>query len=375
MNIKPKLLFITDWYAPAFKGGGPIRSVVNLIEKIKKDYDCYVYTSNTDFGEVEPLAGIVEDQWVDQDGVQVYYRSGKLSFAQVKTMIKNINPHRIYLNSMFSNMIKPILVAFASDKIIIAPRGMLNESALAVKPIRKFLYLWFLRTFGFAKHLRFHATSEEEKKVIKRIFPNAQSIVVAGNIPTSTATELLPVEKQSGKLNIVFTGRMHPIKNLHLLLEALKNVSGAIELTIIATQEDQLYLERCNRLAIALPSNITINWVLDLPPTEIKRYLLQAHLFALLSNVESFGHAIFEALAIGCPVFISDNTPWKNLQQQKAGMNFALNHIQNIESGLQLFVDMENNEWQSFRKGAHNLAQSYIDNLNVDKLYRSLFEN
>jgi glycosyltransferase involved in cell wall biosynthesis len=375
LNIKPKLLFITDWYAPAFKGGGPIRSVVNLIEKIKKDYDCYVYTSNTDFGEVEPLAGIVEDQWVDQDGVQVYYRSGKMSFAQVKTMIKNINPHRIYLNSMFSNMIKPILVAFASDKIIIAPRGMLNESALAVKPIRKFLYLWFLRTFGFAKHLRFHATSEEEKKVIKRIFPNAQSIVVAGNIPTSTATELLPVEKQSGKLNIVFTGRMHPIKNLHLLLEALKNVSGAIELTIIATQEDQLYLERCNRLAIALPSNITINWVLDLPPTEIKRYLLQAHLFALLSNVESFGHAIFEALAIGCPVLISDNTPWKNLQQQKAGMDFALNHIKNIESGLQLFVDMENNEWQSFRKGAHNLAQSYIDNLNVDKLYRSLFEN
>ena len=45
-------------------------------------------------------------------------------------------------------------------------------------------------------------------------------------------------------------------------------------------------------------------------------------------------------------------------------MNFELNHIQNIQSGLQLFVDMENYEWQSFRKGAHNLAQSYIDNLN-----------
>ncbi len=375
MNTKPKLLFITDWYAPAFKGGGPIRSVVNLIEKIKKDYDCYIYTSNTDFGEVEPLEGIVADQWVNQNGVQVYYRSCKMSFAEVKTMIKTINPHRVYLNSMFSNMIKPILVAHASDKIIIAPRGMLNVSALAVKPIRKFLYLWFLRTFGFAKHLRFHATSEEEKKVIQRIFPNAQSIIVAGNIPACTSADLHSAEKQSGQLNMVFTGRMHPIKNLHLLLKALKDVSGVIELTIIATKEDQVYFERCKQLALALPANIATNWVLDLPPTEIKRYLIQAHLFALLSEVESFGHAIFEALAVGCPVIISDNTPWKDLEQKKAGMDLGLCNMQQITSGLQLFVDMENQEWQSYRKGAHGLALSYFDQLDVDKLYRSLFEN
>lgn len=375
MNIKPKLLFITDWYAPAFKGGGPIRSIVNLVNRLKQDYDCYIYTSNTDFGEVEPLAGIVADQWINQNGVQVYYRSGKMSFAQVKTMIKTIHPHRIYLNSMFSNMIKPILVGYASDRIIIAPRGMLNTSALAVKPIRKFLYLWFLRTFGFAKHLRFHATSDEEKKVIQRIFPNAHSIVVAGNIPVSPSATLHPAEKQTGKLNIFFTGRMHPIKNLHLLLEALKNLKGNVELSVIATKEDHDYQEKCNQLALELPAHITINWLLDLPPTEIQKHLLQAHLFALLSEVESFGHAIFEALAVGCPVIISDNTPWKNLDLQKAGMDFPLNNMQQITSGLQRFVEMENQEWQSFRKGAHDLASSYVNKLDVDKLYHTLFEN
>ena len=373
--IRKNLLFITDWYVPAFKGGGPIRSILNLVEHLKTDYDCYVYTSNTDFGEETPLARIVADQWINQNSVQVYYRSGKMSFAQIKTLIKTINPHRIYLNSMFSNMIKPILVGYASDKIIIAPRGMLNNSALAVKPIRKFLYLWFLRTFGFAKHLRFHATSEGERKVIERIFPNAKSIIVAGNIPSSIATNLHSIEKNSGKLNIVFTGRMHPIKNLHLLLEALKNVNGAIVLTIIATKEDQVYLERCKQIAIELPAHITINWLLDLPPTEIQQHLLNAHLFALLSEVESFGHAIFEALAVGCPVIISNNTPWKHLEQQKAGIDFPLNNMQQITLGLQRFVDMENHEWQSFRKGAHELAISYVHNLDVDKLYHSLFEN
>ena len=374
-NTKPKILIFCDWYPPAFKGGGPIRSILHLVEQLKNNYACFVYTSNTDFGEEEPLAGIVSNQWISQDGVQVYYRSINMSFKDVKEVIVTINPHHIYLNSMFSNMIKPILIAHASDKIIIAPRGMLNASALAVKPIRKFLYLWFLRTFGFAKHLRFHATTEEERKVIHRIFPNAKSVVVAGNIPVSASINLHPAEKQSGKLNMVFIGRMHPIKNLHLLLEVLKNLTGSIELTIIATKEDQVYLERCKQLALILPASITINWVLDLPPTEIKRYLIQAHLFALLSEVESFGHAIFEALAVGCPVIISDNTPWKDLEQQKAGMDLALYDMQQITAAIQRFVDMENQEWQSFRKGALTLAQSYTDSLDVDKLYRTLFEN
>lgn len=370
-----KLLFIADWYAPAFKGGGPIRSIVNLVERLRKDYDCYIYTSNTDFGEEEPLAGIVADQWLNQNGVQVYYRSGKMTFAEVKSLIKTINPHRIYLNSMFSNMIKPILVGYASDKIIIAPRGMLNTPALAVKPIRKFLYLWFLRTFGFAKHLRFHATSEDEKKVIKRIFPNAKSIIVAGNIPVIASKNLHLAEKQTEVLKMVFVGRMHSIKNLHLLLEALKNVNGAIGLTIIATNEDQVYLERCKQIALELPANISINWLLDLPPTEIQQCLVNAHLFALLSEVESFGHAIYEALAVGCPVIISDNTPWRHLEQQKAGIDLPLNNMKQISTSLQRFVDMENQEWQSFRKGAHDLASSYINKLDVDKLCHSLFEN
>lgn len=374
-STKPKLLFITDWYAPAFKGGGPIRSVVNLVERLKTDYDCFIYTADKDFGEVKPLSGIVIDQWVNQHGVHVYYRSGKMNFKRVKSIIAEINPDRIYLNSMFSNMIIPILVAYASDKIIIAPRGMLNASALAVKPIRKFFYLWFLRTFGFAKHLTFHATSNEEKKVIQQIFPNAKSIVVAGNIPCTISMNLHQVTKENGELNMIFVGRMHPIKNLHLLLEALKNVEGKIVLNVIATKEDEDYLEKCRSLAGTLPENIHINWFLDLPPTEIKQYLLNAHLFTLLSEVESFGHAIFEALAVGCPILISNNTPWKNLAAQNAGLDFPIHDLHNITAGIQDFVNMDNQQWQTYRQGAHTLAIDYTDNLNVNKLYRPLFEN
>ena len=376
MNTKPKILIFSDWYAPAFKGGGPIRSIVNLVDALKQQYDFYVFTADTDFGETSPMPHIKVDQWLLQDGVHVYYHSkGRMTYKMVKSIIKEINPHRIYLNSMFSNMIKPILAAYQSEKIIIAPRGMLSTSALAVKPLRKFLYLWFLRTFGFAKYLNFHATSEQEVKNIKRIFPNAKSINVAGNIPGRVEATLPQAIKASNAIQLVFTGRMHPIKNLHILLQALQNVKGQITLNIIATREDEAYLNKCQQLANELGKDIQVNWLLDLPHHQIKPYLQAAHFFVLLSEVESFGHAIFEALAVGCPVLISDQTPWKNLQEKKAGWDLSTSDPNLITGTLQALVDMDDHEWQPYRNGSLNLAESYVKRLNVDKEYCILFEN
>ena len=376
LNTKPKILIFSDWYAPAFKGGGPIRSIVNLVEALKQEYEFYVYTTDTDFGEQSPMAGIVADQWLHIADVQIYYRSThSLSFTNVKSLIREINPHRIYLNSMFSNMIKPILAGYQSEKIIIAPRGMLSKSALAVKPIRKFLYLWLLRTFGFAKYLNFHATSEPEVKDIQRIFPNAKTINVAGNIPVRIEATLPQAIKASNAIQLVFTGRMHPIKNLHLLLQALKTLKGQIILNIIATKEDDAYLDKCQQLANELGKDIQVNWLLDLPHHQVKPYLQGAHFFVLLSEVESFGHAIFEALAVGCPVLISDQTPWKNLQEKKAGWDLSTSDPNFITATLQALVDMDDYEWQSYRNGSLNLAESYVKRLNVDKEYSILFEN
>jgi glycosyltransferase involved in cell wall biosynthesis len=95
----------------------------------------------------------------------------------------------------------------------------------------------------------------------------------------------------------------------------------------------------------------------------------------LLSEVESFGHAIFEALSVGCPVLISDQTPWKNLQEKKAGWDLPISDLNQITTTLQKMVDMDDHEWQPFRRGSLNLAENYVKLLNVDKEYRILFEN
>jgi glycosyltransferase involved in cell wall biosynthesis len=118
-----------------------------------------------------------------------------------------------------------------------------------------------------------------------------------------------------------------------------------------------------------------VNWLLDLPHHQIKSQLQLAHFFTLLSEVESFGHAIFEALAVGCPILISDQTPWKNLQEKKAGWDLPISNLQKITATLQMMVDMNDQEWQSYRMGSINLAENYVKRLNVDKEYSILFEN
>jgi glycosyltransferase involved in cell wall biosynthesis len=112
-----------------------------------------------------------------------------------------------------------------------------------------------------------------------------------------------------------------------------------------------------------------------LPHHQIKSQLQSAHFFTLLSEVESFGHAIFEALAVGCPVLISDQTPWKNLQEKQAGWDLPVSNLNAITATLQMMVDMNDQEWQSYRIGSLNLAENYVKQLNVDKEYSILFEN
>jgi glycosyltransferase involved in cell wall biosynthesis len=347
---------------------------VNLVVRFKSTYNIYVFTSDRDLNDSSPF-DVQTDQWIEKDGYKVYYHSsGKMTFKKVKSVIAEINPDKIYLNSMFSNMIKPIMTAYATGKIIIAPRGMLRSSALAVKPLKKFLYLWFLRMMGIEKYLCFHSTGEDETRDINRIFPIAKKIVIAPNLPVSVNEHLTRFEKLSGQLCIIFVGRLHPIKKLDFLLEAIAKVKGDIKLDIIATREDMEYWKQCQKLITELQLNVEITLYLDLPHHDIKPLLEKAHLFALPTEGENFGHAIFEALAVGCPVLISDQTPWIDLRAKKAGVELPLADQLRFTEVIQEFVDMPDETWQEYRQGAWALATSYQQNLTSAEQYHQLFE-
>ena len=374
MPPKLKLLLFTDWFSPAFKAGGPVRSVVNLVDRFKEEYDMYVFASDRDLKDNNPFDDIVADEWIARDGIHLYYYSpGKMTYALVKSTISGIAPDKIYLNSMFSNMILPIRAAYQSGKIVLAPRGMLRPSALAVKPIRKFFYLSLLKLFSVERFITFHSTGVDETKNIKRIFPLATKIIEAPNLPVPVSGSLVEQSKEVGAVKLIFVGRIHPIKNLYVLLAALENVKGNIQLTIVATLEDLAYWEKCRVKIQELQEHIKVNLMIDLPHHKIKQHIEQAHFFVLPTEGENFGHAIFEALAVGCPIIISDQTPWRNLASKKAGFDLSLQDMNSFSHAIQSCIEMDNVEWQEYRYGAWKVAKEYSVEMNPELSYFQLF--
>lgn len=69
---------------------------------------------------------------------------------------------------------------------------------------------------------------------------------------------------------------------------------------------------------------MTIEFHEGIPHDAVEDIIRANHIFALPTRGENFGHSIFEALAAGRPVLISDQTPWRGLAAEKAGWDLDL---------------------------------------------------
>jgi glycosyltransferase involved in cell wall biosynthesis len=377
--VRKKILVCSDWFTPGFRAGGPIRSVENLARLLCNDADIYILTSDRDLKDTQSYPGITCNKWVDYaPGIKVYYAApGNQNKIDIKNIITGINPQALYLNSMFSKnfAIIPLMVSkqLPGLKVVLSPRGMLRSSALAFKPLKKKLFLAYARITKLFSRVHFHATDEQEVADIKKHIHKNVSITFIGNVPAAPDTRLQYTQKNAGAVSIIFTGRIHPIKNLHLLLESLKAVKSEVSCTLVGVMEDVGYWNRCKEIIAELPQNIKVLHPVEITPAELAEKTRQCHLFVLPTQGENFGHAIFEALCCGRPVLISDQTPWKNLVEKNAGWDLPLNSPAAFSEKIETVAAMNETEWQHWCNGAHQLAQSVFNDTSIKEKYLQLF--
>jgi glycosyltransferase involved in cell wall biosynthesis len=94
-------------------------------------------------------------------------------------------------------------------------------------------------------------------------------------------------------------------------------------------------------------------------------------LFFLPSWNENYGHVIVESLASGCPVLLSDQTPWHDLVEYDAGWEFSLNDAEKFAQKIDQLIVKSKVEYALFKKAAlqyyvekivdHDLEKSYIN--------------
>lgn len=339
------LLILSQWYPPAFKAGGPIRSVYNLTEGLKEFVELTVLTSGRDIDgtNVQHSTG---------SGVQVIHTNWE--------MIRRLRKHRglVYLNTMFSWRygILPVLVC---PETLMSPRGMLRPSALSHKALKKRMFLKIANRLQLYKNTHFIASNEEEAADVRASIRRYASMRVIANAAMQPLPKPIALPKESGTVRLLFVGRIHPIKNLDFLLEVLRSLPVPIQLHIVGNEEYSAYRKSCEELMEACRSaghDIVAHGARN---TEFIHDLLKSvHFLVSPSKGENFGHAIFDALACGRPVLISDQTPWRKLQAKQAGWDLPLSKTLWMEH-LRKISAMDQDAFDVLCRGALDLARTY----------------
>ena len=367
-----KVLTFIPRYLPGYKAGGQLRTVARLAEVLSDDIEFKIVTSDRDAGDRESYTNIKLDVWNTVGDVQVNYRAPhSRGFGAWRDLISNTPHDVIFLNSFFHFhfSIKLILLRFFNvidSPIVLAPQGEFSPGALALKSAKKRLFISLARFFGLYNHVLWKATSELEAEHIRREFGHSARVHVAMDMPTidNLDQELPPrPRKQPGAVRLVYLSRISPKKNLDGALRILETLSGEITYDIIGPISDPAYWRKCERIAASLPKNITVNYLGPIKHDEVVKTLAGYDLFFFPTHGENFGHAVPEALIAGCPVLISDQTPWRGLAERGVGWDIALSDADKFRATLTWAIEATHEEWSqwSARARAFGLTTAYVE--------------
>jgi glycosyltransferase involved in cell wall biosynthesis len=371
------LYIVTEYFYPFSEAGGPIRSIENILS-FNKTFDIALLSSNKDYkGNVLP-EGIKSNivQLEPKTGCSIIYISNTLQ--GLNTLFKIVrSTDIIYINGLFKPSIN-FVPLIKSNKLIVAPRGMLQAPLLKQKWFQKKLYLSVLKFIFFYKKVIWHATTMQEASEIISVFGNKSDIRIISNIPVTPYIESKNGVKESHSLSVVYYGLIVENKGLLTLIQNLKSLSLPISLDIYGSIKDQSYWEECLQEINNNQSLATFNYLGHANPSESQSILAKYDAFVLLTKGENFGHSIYEALSVGTPVIITNKTPWKfNESANSPGwiINYGNHGIDTdaLKHSLTNLYHMDNDAYALSSKAAHAYAVDFYTSHDFKKEYTELF--
>ena len=378
MEIKKRVLIFYDHFYPAFKAGGPVQSLVNLIRNLHTEFDFYIVCKPHEMGETTVLSNIKINQWTSWENKAsvMYWNYSFSKRSELKKLIKEVRPDVVFINGLYSFYfnILPLWYAYKNkgSKIILSARGMLHPGALAQKSAKKNLFLKLLKSTGVHKKISWHATDEKEKNFIKNTIGPSAQIIIAGNFPNTL--QPLPIsDKKSGALILGTIALISPMKNYKAIAEALLANNNPVTWHIYGGIKDEEYWNQCKQLIQKMPAASKVIYHGMLPPSELHHALQTIEVFIMPSESENFGHAIAEALSAGKPVITTNTTPFEALTTAKAGVVVAIEQLAaELPTAIQKFVAMDKTEYEQYSSNAIKFMNRFISVEQLHQQYNTL---
>lgn len=322
------VVILCDYFPPATRAGGPARSIFAIAATESCSYDLEVLTRDRDLGVRQAFpAGDVDAVRTALPAVRVHRQA---PFGQSIRLARRL--HRaagraelVYLNSLVSPVytIWPLVLMrwrlVPRRRILLAPRGELSASALAIKSRKKRLVLPVLRRILARLDVTWHAATDREAADIRAFLPaGSPRVIVRANLAPPVA-EGPPVTPDNDVLTVAFVGRMVSIKNFLLLARAAAHLEVPVRLLVVGPIEDADYWRMCQAVTDRLTGPVALDVRGGIDNSAVATLLAGSDVMVLPTRGESFGRAIAESLAVGCPVMIPDTTLWTPLLRAGAG--------------------------------------------------------
>ena len=342
----------------------------------------FILTSNHNLNRDELLENVHYDTWQPFTiNSRIFYASRRVQrFKTIKRIIEAVQPDVIYINGIYSPFftLLPLWYIMKSKHkpaVVLAPWGMLNKRALSIKRLKKKIYLLLFNLLGFSQNIQWHATNEEEKDDILRVFGQKERVAIADAIPDNKPVPFYPIAKTNKIFRLITVSLITSNKGHLRVLKALHELQDEIqaEYHIYGPIKDPIFWQTCLQEIETMKNSIKVFYHGFLNPQDLLPTLLKCHVFILHSSFESFCQAIYEALTAGRPVITSDQTPWNGLQETKAGWNVKLNDLSCLKDTIKEACCMSQAKYDELCKGAREKAKRFVAESNFEKQYDALF--
>lgn len=372
-----KVLILTGRYLPGYKDGGPVRSIINLVNVFGKEYEINIVCLDRDHGDAEAYPDIKVNEYNRVGDANVYYATAEsYNIGLIEKLSEGMDI--VYSCGPYGSYARAAMKLNKQHKLncplVVASMGSFSPKALAIKGGKKKLFFTLIKFMGMFKNITWSVTSTREDEELKAVIGKDAKTVIAEDLPR---TDILPHGKikEPGHLDVIFLSRISRKKNLLTAANILKllPINITCDFAVYGIMEDETYFRECEEVLKTLPENVRYEYKGEVDPEKVLETLSAYDVFLFPTLGENYGHVIAEAMAAGTVPVISDETPWMDLEDNNAGYALPLDDLKVFTDTLSKLASEDES---AYRVRVEN-TKSYIERHNQKSIecsgYREIF--
>jgi glycosyltransferase involved in cell wall biosynthesis len=378
-----KNIVVVGPYLPGKSYGGPVKSIINMVETLNDYFNFYIITDDRDLNSQETYQDVEIGAWNIVGKANVFYVPKAKELKYINSILKTIDYDLVYISSFFlkNSVIIQIMkwLNFIKKPVIVAPCGEFSPAALSIKAAKKKSFIKMYKLLNIKNSLTYACTSINDRQHILNVLGDKIKIFISGNIVSNEIEDHLVRNKIVGQLKIVTLSRISKIKNIDYSLNLLKiladidNSFSKIVFDIYGPIEDEKYWNECLAIIQKLTNKIEVNYKGSVENIDVINTLSSYHIFLLPTKGENFGHVIQEAFLSGCPVIISDQTPWSGLKELDVGFDISLTNQTAFVATIKYYLNMDDADYKLASHKAYVYGAEKVRNQLAIKEHLEMF--